>query len=579
MELTSAQKRIINSRPNGIKIIKGEEGCGKTVTAMNRGLKLQQSFCAGHNDEILMVAKDKEHLKSLEHVHKSIVNRTIIQKSFFDEENRNKLEMNHINSIILLYFNKYNHSRETSYSIVDFKTCEKIMLQAVNKVRESRDKAYKKLKFLNDEFIRFFVDEIKWIKECGFTKEQDYLNADRSSRLNLLYGTEEKTIRMRKNSNARKCVFNVMKEYNSILKGENLVDFEDAAFYAAKECKKKSAKKYTHIIVDEVQKFSRIELEIIDALYNKKGYSSMTFVVDTDKLENSCGWINKKRKFSSIGYNVKGKSVTLKEKFNEVYDLKYYKAENIQDNTEKRNFNNKKLRKSGKHIKNNEFQYEYSLLELGSINSEGNSIENNPNISQAINLEYLYNEKIKSNEETEKNIGRESIKESDTVKYIDLNRNICHEFVCDFYEAGEVYTSDDNFKEKVHDVVTIPVFSEIAAGNPILINDEVECICNIPKSWVRSSKDLFILKIKGDSMVNKNINDGDHVLINKGRYPSANDVVAVEIEGEATLKTFKTKGRQIILKPENDKYEPIILNGEQECSILGVAIGILKNFS
>ena len=56
-------------------------------------------------------------------------------------------------------------------------------------------------------------------------------------------------------------------------------------------------------------------------------------------------------------------------------------------------------------------------------------------------------------------------------------------------------------------------------------------------------------------------------------------MVAVEIEGEATLKTFKTKGKYVVLKPENDKYDPIILNGEQEYSILGVAVGILKNFS
>ena len=167
----------------------------------------------------------------------------------------------------------------------------------------------------------------------------------------------------------------------------------------------------------------------------------------------------------------------------------------------------------------------------------------------------------------------------ETIKYIDLNRNVCHEFITDFYECGEVYTSDDNFKNRVEEVVTIPVFNEIAAGSPILMNDEVEYSCNIPKSWIRGSRDLFILKIKGDSMVMKNINDGDHVLINKNKYPCANDVVAVEIEGEATLKTFKTKGKYVILKPENDKYDPIILNGEQEYSILGVAVGILKNFS
>ena len=77
-------------------------------------------------------------------------------------------------------------------------------------------------------------------------------------------------------------------------------------------------------------------------------------------------------------------------------------------------------------------------------------------------------------------------------------------------------------------------------------------------------------------MVNKNINDGDHVVINKQKYPQAKDIVAVEIEGEATLKTFSIKGREVILSPENDAYEPIILDGNKQFSILGVAVGLIK---
>ena len=144
------------------------------------------------------------------------------------------------------------------------------------------------------DHIDFFMDEVKWIKECCFTKEHDYLNADRSSRLNALYGKEEKAVKMRKNSKARECVLNVMNEYNRILREKNFVDFEDAASYAAEECRNDSSQRYTHIIVDEAEKFSRIELEIMDILYNKKANSSMTFVVDSDNLENSSGWINKK---------------------------------------------------------------------------------------------------------------------------------------------------------------------------------------------------------------------------------------------------------------------------------------------
>ena len=560
MELNLMQKRIINSRPNGIKIIKGDSGSGKTYAAMKRAFKLQQSYCVGKDDEILILAKDNKHLKELCGIYKNIENKTTIQKSFFDEENKNKLEMNDINSLILLYFSRYNDSHKTEYTIADSKTCEDLIKNAVNKVKAFRNKEYKNVKFLNEDFTAFFVDEIKWIKECGFTRENDYFNADRSSRLNTSYGKDNKLIKMRKGSNSRRCVFQVLNEYNMLLKERNMVDFEDAAFYAVKECKKKKTKKYTHLIVDEVQKFSRIELEIMDVLYNKKVYSSMTFVVDSDKLEQSSGWINKKRKFSSLGYNIKGKTITLKEKI----ILNTLKSNSSQEK------NNKNRRSRRKHIQNTQEECQYNLLNFDILNMSCSSKcaakdEGSKKILKSIGKKHI-----------NKN---DNITDFDTIKYIDLNRNVCHELITDFYESGEVYTSDDNFTEKVEDVVNVPVFSEIAAGSPILMNDEVEYSCNIPKSWVRTSGDLFILKIKGDSMVDKNINDGDHVLINKNRYPSANDVVAVEIEGEATLKTFKTKGKQIILKPENDKYDPIILNGEQEFSILGVALGILKNFN
>lgn len=566
MEFSLAQKRIINSRPNGIKVIQGESGCGKTDTAMNRAFKLQQSYCVNKDDEILIVAKDNEQLNNLLKVYENIEKKTIVQKSFFDEENQKKLEMNDINSLILLYFNKYNSSNKTNYKITDLKTCRAFVEEAMCMVKKVSSSKYKNVKFFNEDFIDFFVDEIKWIKGCGFTNNQDYYNADRSSRLNYKYGSEEKSINTRRNSKGRECVFQVMEAYNKLLKKNNLVDFEDATVYASEACRKKNTKKYTHMIIDEVQRFSKIELEMIDILYNKKEYSSMTFVLDSDKLKESCGWINKKRKFSTLGYNIKGKTATLKERYTNqinLLDLTYYTYNS------RRGQSNIRIRRNRKHAERENMEYAYSLFTLDLFNLEysGDSMNS-------------YKSDIETNkiENSKRNISENS-SGLDTVKYIDINRNVCHELITDFYECGEIYTSDDNFKEKVEDVINIPVFNEIAAGSPILMNDEVEYSCNLPKAWVRSSKNLFILKIKGDSMVNKNINDGDHVLINKDKYPSNNDVVAVEIEGEATLKTLKIKGKRIILKPENDKYDPIILDGRQEYSILGVAVGILKNFA
>ena len=163
------------------------------------------------------------------------------------------------------------------------------------------------------------------------------------------------------------------------------------------------------------------------------------------------------------------------------------------------------------------------------------------------------------------------------IEYIDLKRNVSHKFINDMSSMDEIYTDYDEFKDKVEDIVEIPVFTEIAAGSPILINESYEDNYYLPKDWVRNSKDIFMLKIKGDSMINKNIDDGDHVLIKKQSFASVGDIVAVDIEGEATLKTYKTKHGEVLLMPENEKYDPIVITGDEQFGIIGVAIGVVKN--
>jgi len=164
----------------------------------------------------------------------------------------------------------------------------------------------------------------------------------------------------------------------------------------------------------------------------------------------------------------------------------------------------------------------------------------------------------------------------DTIEYIDLKRNVSHKFIKDSGSVDEIYIDYNGIEEKVEDVLSIPVFNEIAAGSPIFMNDSIEDNYYLPKEWIRKTKDVFILKVKGDSMINKNIYDGDYVVISKQNIPSVRDIVAVDIEGEATLKTYKTINGKIVLMPENEKYEPIIIE-DQLFSFLGVAIGLIKN--
>lgn len=125
------------------------------------------------------------------------------------------------------------------------------------------------------------------------------------------------------------------------------------------------------------------------------------------------------------------------------------------------------------------------------------------------------------------------------------------------------------------DSLKLPLLSEISAGLPIYMNEEYEEYFYIPHDVIRSNKDLFMLKVKGNSMIDAGIDDGDYVVIKKDNNLNKRSIVAVEVDGHATLKKFEVQGNKLILLPENINYEPIVVSAD-EARIIGRAIGIVK---
>ncbi len=160
--------------------------------------------------------------------------------------------------------------------------------------------------------------------------------------------------------------------------------------------------------------------------------------------------------------------------------------------------------------------------------------------------------------------------------YIDIRHKRSYEFQKDYNSSKEIIVSNDCGQDIYgeENLKQIPVYSDIAAGEPILINDEIEGSFYLPDYWMKGVRDCFILKIKGDSMIGAGINDGDFVLIRKQYAVQESDIVAVAIEGNATLKRLHREKDKAILKPENPKYSPITL--DENASLIGVAIGVIK---
>jgi repressor LexA len=141
--------------------------------------------------------------------------------------------------------------------------------------------------------------------------------------------------------------------------------------------------------------------------------------------------------------------------------------------------------------------------------------------------------------------------------------------------ALEVLTpGDERFEdikpERTHNV---PLVGRIAAGGPILAEQNVEELFPLPASLVGEG-DLFMLKVVGDSMIEAAICDGDYVVIRSQKDANKGEIVAAMIDGEATVKTFSKKSGQIWLLPANDSYQPI--DGNQ-AEILGVVTAVLRS--
>jgi len=122
----------------------------------------------------------------------------------------------------------------------------------------------------------------------------------------------------------------------------------------------------------------------------------------------------------------------------------------------------------------------------------------------------------------------------------------------------------------------LPILGRITAGSPLLAEENIEGFLVVPYEIARG-KELFALKVKGDSMAEEGILEGDCVIIKRQETAEDGEVVAALIGTEATLKRFYRKGDTVTLKPSNKNYAPIVLN-RGEFRILGKVVGLVRKF-
>ena len=133
---------------------------------------------------------------------------------------------------------------------------------------------------------------------------------------------------------------------------------------------------------------------------------------------------------------------------------------------------------------------------------------------------------------------------------------------------------DDSFNLTRREMVQVPVLGRVAAGEPILAQENIEDYYPIPAEVLPNSQ-IFMLEVKGESMVNAGILDGDYVVVEQRPDASNGDMVVALIEDGATVKTFYKEEGVYRLQPENDFMEPFIL---PDVEILGKVIAVMRFF-
>jgi len=132
-----------------------------------------------------------------------------------------------------------------------------------------------------------------------------------------------------------------------------------------------------------------------------------------------------------------------------------------------------------------------------------------------------------------------------------------------------------NYQE-VNNISKIPIIGRVAAGSPITAEENVEGSIVIDPAFIKKDEDSFALKVKGDSMIEAGIFEGDLVIISPKAIVKNGDMIVARLEDEVTVKIYENKNSIVKLIPQNKNYQTIIVKNKNEFSIVGKVTGVVR---
>lgn len=136
--------------------------------------------------------------------------------------------------------------------------------------------------------------------------------------------------------------------------------------------------------------------------------------------------------------------------------------------------------------------------------------------------------------------------------------------------------TDAPVSETPSNTIEIPIVGRVAAGTPILAVQNLEGTVTIDRDFLACRTDVFALRVKGDSMINAGIFDGDLIFARQQKTAERGEIIVAQVDNEATVKYYQPLADHVELRPANPKYRPIIVKSNKDFSIAGRVIGVMR---
>lgn len=306
MKFNMEQRKIVQLEPTGHLMVKGVAGSGKTTVAVKRVSFLHDHYCHEAGDHILLVTYNKTLLNYIRHQYENMRNEEDESSLLFNSNTEVKITT--IDSLMFTYFNQYQKRTGKKYRILSGQEEHQPMIQAIHLTKD----AHPDSQILTPKNSVFLLDEVNWILACNIPDLETYQQIDRVGRASGGKDTPQKLI---KNSPTRTAIYALMETYHDLLEQNGTMTFKKMNLLALQEAEQQNQGPYTHIIIDESQDLTKVQLAFIKCIYKEKPYSSIMFVADNTQSIYAHAWLGKGRPYTTIGYDMSGKSRMLTKNY------------------------------------------------------------------------------------------------------------------------------------------------------------------------------------------------------------------------------------------------------------------------